>query len=102
MQIFSRLKIVFFILVIGLFVGACSTPQSKALSRVQVGMDKADVLEIVGNPDRKGREHNQDVWIYEPKAGDSADISQETTYIYFSSGKVTYAGPKSATGAVKQ
>lgn len=72
----------------------CSTPQSQALRKVEVGMDKSDVLEIMGNPSRKTREHGLDRWTYEIRPIHTEDkLGPEKTYIFFSEGKVSYVGP---------
>jgi outer membrane protein assembly factor BamE (lipoprotein component of BamABCDE complex) len=82
---FSKVTLLF----VCIAIAACATSQVQALKSVEVGMDKADVLEKVGNPTRKTREFNQDRWSYEL---DSENKSQ-VTYVYFSEGKVTYVGP---------
>jgi len=70
-------------------VGGCSTSQIKALLHGEVGMTKGEVLDIVGDPARSGRLYGQDRWAYVNHDG-SAD---ETTYVFFSEGRVTYVGP---------
>lgn len=69
---------------------SCATSQHQALRSVEVGMDKSEVLEHLGNPIRKTRQHGQDRWTYEIE---SASAGAETIYIFFDSGKVTYSGP---------
>jgi len=75
-----------------LFVAACSTPQHKALRSIDVGMDKADVLEKLGNPTRKTRHQGQDRWSYEYQN----ESGMQLTHIYFAGGKVTYVGDADA------
>jgi len=77
-------------LLLGVCLSACSTSQTKALRRVEVGMTKNEVLNIVGDPSRVGREHGQDRWAY---VDHESDTSDETTYVFFSEGRVTYVGP---------
>ena len=43
---------------------ACATSPNKALNRLQVGMDKDDVLGAVGNPKRTFRSDDQDHWLF--------------------------------------
>lgn len=71
-----------------LTIVSCSTPKHQALRKIEVGMDKAEVLDLVGNPSRISRQHGQDRWAYEV----SDRSSSETTYIYFADGRVTYIG----------
>jgi outer membrane protein assembly factor BamE (lipoprotein component of BamABCDE complex) len=75
---------------LSLALNACSTPQSKALRHVEVGMTKSDVLEIVGDPARTGREHGQDRWAYVNYEGKA----NSTIYVFFDDGHVTYVGPE--------
>jgi outer membrane protein assembly factor BamE (lipoprotein component of BamABCDE complex) len=72
-----------------LFFVGCVTPQSKALRHVEVGMTKNEVLDMVGDPARTGRNLNQDQWVYVTH-GENSD---ETIYVFFSEGRVTYVGP---------
>jgi outer membrane protein assembly factor BamE (lipoprotein component of BamABCDE complex) len=88
-------KIIFISLSLLVFT-ACSTPQHQAVKSIDVGMDKADVLEKMGNPTRKTRHHGQDRWTYE------FDGNADSTYIYFSGGKVTYIGAAELSAADKQ
>lgn len=54
-----------YILILILALTACSSmPLDEAINRVQPGMDKAYVLDVVGNPRHTYRERGQDHWIY--------------------------------------
>ena len=53
-------------------------------------MDKADVLDKVGNPARKSRQLGQDRWTYEQ---DTTSGDKEIIHVFFDEGKVTYVGP---------
>ncbi len=86
----ARIALLFINLVL---LVACSTHQSKALRRVQIGMDKASVLEIAGNPTRISRHLGQDRWSYENMNSDSTAAEARTTYVYFAEGRVTHVGP---------
>lgn len=96
---FQRFVVSLFFCTLALGQSGCSTPQSKALKEIQVGMDKADVLEIAGNPSRITRHLGQDRWSYEDFSASTknnpGDISAvaRTTFVYFSDGRVTYVGP---------
>lgn len=96
------LNFIFFILSC-VFIG-CASPQHQALRRVDVGMDKADVLDLVGNPTRTDRAYNQDRWTYESYKNTSSTSGDEnsTTYVFFADGKVTYVGPDEMHGAPQQ
>jgi outer membrane protein assembly factor BamE (lipoprotein component of BamABCDE complex) len=63
----------------------CASPGPHNLRKVDVGMEKAEVLEQIGNPVRTGRHQGQDRWTYL-----TPDNSE--TFIYFSEGKVTHVG----------
>jgi outer membrane protein assembly factor BamE (lipoprotein component of BamABCDE complex) len=93
----SRFFAIIMLSFMGLILSGCSTPQSKALKEIQVGMDKADVLEIAGNPSRITRHLGQDRWTYEDFSNSSsvstAGSGKKTTFVYFSEGRVTYVGP---------
>jgi outer membrane protein assembly factor BamE (lipoprotein component of BamABCDE complex) len=72
-----------------LFFTACATPQHQALRQIQVGMDKAEVLEKAGNPTRTARIHSQDRWTYEVE---NREGGKEIIYIFLAGGKVTHVG----------
>ncbi len=56
-------------------------------------MDKASVLEIVGNPSRISRHLGQDRWSYENANSDTGTAEARTTFVYFAEGRVTHIGP---------
>jgi hypothetical protein len=76
-------------------ISCSSMPQHQALRTVAVGMDKADVLEKVGNPAHISRVHNQDCWEYKG----SAENGDEKTLVFFDAGRVTYVGPSEPANA---
>lgn len=49
-----------------LFFGAisCASTAPQRLSQVKVGMDKAEVLDVAGNPKRVKRQTGGDLWTY--------------------------------------
>lgn len=74
--------------VILLLISGCSTPMSKGLDSVQVGMNRAAVLEAAGNPKFTQRAQSQDTWVY-------AYFEGEQEYrrpVIFVDGKVTEIG----------
>ena len=59
----QRLSIIA-ILFIGLISAGCQTSMIKQFNQVESGMDKDDVLEIMGSPTRSERFHGKDRWTY--------------------------------------
>ncbi|MCB0366064.1 MAG: hypothetical protein H6624_17950 [Bdellovibrionaceae bacterium] len=49
---------------ISLLLSSCTTPLHVAFERVEVGHEKADVLELVGSPNRTRRWKGVDEWTY--------------------------------------
>jgi outer membrane protein assembly factor BamE (lipoprotein component of BamABCDE complex) len=60
----------------------------KALDQITVGMDKSDVLERAGNPQRTFREASQDHWIYVYYTDDKPFLRK----ISFQDGRVSKIG----------
>lgn len=83
MRIFHITKKVILPSLIIFFLG-CASHQKQALSKIQVGMDKADVLEKIGSPTRKARIFGQDRWTYE------LDSVSRNNYIRFLSRRKSY------------
>jgi len=52
------------LLTLCLMLTACQTSMLKQFGRVTPGMEKDDVLEIMGSPDRMERFHGKDRWTY--------------------------------------
>lgn len=52
------------LIVLSLALAACQTSPLKQFQAVTPGMEKADVLEIMGSPDRMERFHGKDRWTY--------------------------------------
>ncbi|MEK6555482.1 MAG: outer membrane protein assembly factor BamE [Bdellovibrionota bacterium] len=71
-----------------LVLAACSSPEKKAEHKVQIGMDKAAVLDALGTPKKTGRVHGSDRWMYETTTNGQV----EKTDVYFQEGKVSYVG----------
>ena len=45
-------------------MGGCATPLHKAVNQVEPGMDKADVIDLLGPPRRTSRAQGKDHWTY--------------------------------------
>ena len=73
-----------------ILITACASTENSAQKVVRVGMDKATVLELAGNPTRITRHLGQDRWLY--GGGPSGSTAANETYVYFSEGLVTYVG----------
>ncbi|MEK6774081.1 MAG: outer membrane protein assembly factor BamE [Bdellovibrionota bacterium] len=79
------------LLLIGLSIfvlSACQTNMLKQFSRIQNGMDKHDVVEIMGNPTSTNRLHGKDRWqyiFYEDNVRHSKEI-------HFNDGSIVYMG----------
>ncbi len=50
-------------LIWGLLTGCASTPQ-RGLEKLEVGMDKSQVVELMGSPLHSQRQKGQDIWTY--------------------------------------
>lgn len=67
----------------------CQTNMFKQYEKIQVGQEKADVLEIMGSPLRSERYKGQDFWTYVFYTSDDTRYEKE---VYFTNNKVTYVG----------
>lgn len=68
------------------FIGCAHSDQS--VQKVQVGMTKAEVLELAGNPRHTTRKHGLDVWLYIEDRG----TTSVKTEVFFDEGKVKHIG----------
>lgn len=64
----------------------------KSFEKVKPGMEKPEVLDIVGSPDRRQRWHGMDRWTYIYFEKDR----REEKEIHFDEGKATYVGARVA------
>lgn len=60
----SRSILVFTMLVGGLLLSGCQTNMVKEYNKLHLGMEKDDVLEVMGSPQRTQRFHGKDRWTY--------------------------------------
>jgi outer membrane protein assembly factor BamE (lipoprotein component of BamABCDE complex) len=84
------LKFIFAVLAPALFFFcACQTTSLlQDFKRVRLGMDKDNIIETVGNPEREERRDSRDWWYY-------SSFENQTKYermVVFQDGKVIYAG----------
>lgn len=77
-----------FILLGLLFLSACQTPRIVEFESVNLGEQKTDVIEAVGNPTVAQRKSGQDRWIYRLY---DKDILVEK-WVIFQEGYVVYKG----------
>ena len=70
---------------------ACQSPAYKSFEKVRVGMDKASIVESVGNPTKAIRWHGKDRWIYEFGDHPGGVLVRE---VHFDQGLATYVGPR--------
>ena len=47
-----------------LFLSGCATPQHELMGKVTTGMDKGEVLDVLGGPNVSKRRNGRDIWIY--------------------------------------
>jgi outer membrane protein assembly factor BamE len=77
------------IVLVGLFMTVgCATNQKDQFAKVQIGMEKNDVLGLLDSPQRTQRWHGMDRWTYIFYDADNR-IEKE---IHFLEGKANYAG----------
>lgn len=69
-------------------LSSCATSPDDAAKKIEDGMTKADIIELMGNPDHADRVYGSDRWIYDAQGGRTKPVE-----IYFTEGKVTLSGP---------
>lgn len=82
------MKVLITLLLSSLILIACTINQKKRFDRVQIGMDKDEVLSLMASPQITQRWHGMDRWtyiIYE----DDVRLDKE---VHFTEGKATYVG----------
>lgn len=67
---------------------SCQTNELKAYDRLQVGMEKGEVIAIMGSPRRTDRSNSKDRWTYIFYQGDQKYQKE----VQFLEGKATYVG----------
>lgn len=89
------------ILVITMFLGACSTASKTEVEEfkgVKNGMDKSEVLDILGSPKTSYHSNGKDVWNYEIYEKENKFRRE----IHFQKGLVTYNGKSSLDAVDRQ
>ena len=81
------LRRLLFIVVVAVLSG-CQASMVRSFERLHPGMDKSQVLDLVGNPDTTTRLHGQDRWLYNFYE-DSIKFEKE---IHFLDGVLIYSG----------
>lgn len=79
---------VILIIAAAFFSSACQTNELKAYEKLKVGMDKDDVLGIMGNPTRTQRWQGKDRWTYRFYHDDAAYLRE----VHFEDSKAVYVG----------
>lgn len=70
------------------FTAACQSMPSKQFTKLKTGMDKDDVLQIMGSPDRTQRWQGMDRWTYKVWESDTSELKE----VHFSEGIAVYVG----------
>jgi len=81
----SQMKTLLLLIASLLWLAACATPQYKLMSRLKTGMDKTDVLELLGSPNHSRYSHGQHEWVYVYEKGPQ----QMAKILYFKKGVLT-------------
>ncbi|OQW50587.1 MAG: hypothetical protein A4S09_01990 [Proteobacteria bacterium SG_bin7] len=77
-----------FVLVTAFLVASCTTPQH-SFENVNIGMDKSEVIELMGGgPQLTKRRNSEDVWQYHFYTGEQKSIKE----LHFKNNKVSYKG----------
>lgn len=71
-----------------IFLLGCTTSLKESLDKIESGMDKSEVIDRVGSPNRSYRKNEQDVWLYRVHDDDTSNLHEIT----FVDGRVTYTG----------
>lgn len=67
---------------------ACSTKKMRQIEKVQIGMDRDDVLDIMGSPSRVDRSRQPHIWRYNIIEGSKLIVKE----IHFQGHSVHYVG----------
>ncbi len=81
------MRFVVFLLCLSSLV-ACTTPMVERFDKVELGMDKTDVIDEVGSPNRSLRSNDQDIWIYTFHTPDTIEQRE----VCFKDNVVSYVG----------
>ncbi len=81
------MRLLILTLIVILFTG-CRTLDPDELSEVQIGAEKGQVLNVLGNPQRRYRKNDTDRWVYQFPHGENKEIVEKE--IWFQNGRVVY------------
>lgn len=73
-----------------LLSAGCASSLKKSLDGLEPGLDKSQVIDQVGSPNRSFRRDNQDVWLYRVHEEDQSYLHELT----FEEGRLVYSGPE--------
>lgn len=73
------------------FIAACATTNYENFGQLEKGMDKDQVLHLVGNPKRTDRTNSIEKWSYRYFTGDNQEV-ENLKFVKFSNGKVIEFG----------
>lgn len=79
------MKSTFFIFLLAIIFSSCSRPQ-KDLATVEIGMTKAEVTEIVGEPKKKNVINKTEIWDY-PDSNRTIVFRMDTVYSIMTSAR---------------
>ena len=79
------MKTVFFTLIAAIIISSCSRP-SKDLATVEIGMTKAEVTGIVGEPKKKNVVNETEIWDY-PDSNRTVVFRMDTVYSIMTSAR---------------
>jgi len=83
----SRIYAAAFILLV--FTG-CASSLKESLDKIETGMDKSEVIDKAGSPNRSYRQNEQDIWLYRIHDDESSMLHE----VAFNAGRVIYTGPE--------
>lgn len=83
----DKRKIISIAIVVAAFLG-CASQQGAFETNVQLGMDKSEVLELIGGPSSTRRRNGEDVWQYDFYSNDQKSSKE----LRFKNNKVSYKG----------
>ncbi len=85
---FYTFRYVYIFLAIGLT--ACQHAPIDRYNKIAKGMDKDQVLDLVGSPKTTLRKESKDIWVYDFYSEDNLSTKE----LHFQEGKLTYLGDK--------
>ncbi len=81
----AQLILVFVLSLIG-----CASSLKESLDKIETGMDKSEVIDKAGSPNRSYRQNEHDIWLYRIHDDESSMLHEVT----FNEGRVIYTGPE--------